>query len=72
MSDFTIGHVTDQKEGPMDGVYAETRNTLSIYTGDLEDTLDCLGLTWEELKASPVMLKALNKASTEIREREGC
>lgn len=42
------------------------------YTGDLEDTLDCLGLTWEDLKASPVMLKALDKASTEIREREGC
>lgn len=42
------------------------------YTGELEDTLDCLGLTWEELKASPVMLKALDKASTEIREREGC
>lgn len=42
------------------------------YTGDLEDTLDCLGLTWEELKASPVMLKALDKASTEIRRREGC
>lgn len=42
------------------------------YTGDFEDTLDCLGLTWEELKASPVMLKALDKASTEIREREGC
>lgn len=42
------------------------------YTGDLEDTLDCLGLTWEELKASPAMLKALDKASTEIREREGC
>lgn len=41
------------------------------YTGELEDTLDCLGLTWEELKASPVMLKALDKASTEIREREG-
>lgn len=42
------------------------------YTGDLEDTLDCLGLTWEELKASPAMLKALDKASAEIREREGC
>lgn len=42
------------------------------YTGDLEYTLDCLGLTWEELKASPVMLKALVKASAEIREREGC
>ena len=41
------------------------------YTGEFEDTLDCLGLTWEELKASPVMLKALDKASTEIREREG-
>lgn len=27
MSDFTIGHVTDQKEGPMDGVYAETKGT---------------------------------------------
>ena len=42
------------------------------YTGDLEDTLDCSGLTWEELKASPAMLKALDKASAEIREREGC
>lgn len=25
MSDFTIGHVTDPKEGPMDGVYKEKR-----------------------------------------------
>ena len=23
MSDFAIGHVTDPKEGPMDGVHAE-------------------------------------------------
>ena len=35
------------------------------YTGELEDTLDCLGLTWEELKASPVMLKALDKQANE-------
>lgn len=25
MSDFIIGHVTDPKEGPLDGVYAETK-----------------------------------------------
>ena len=24
MNDFIIGHVTDPKEGPLDGVYAET------------------------------------------------
>ena len=27
MSDFIIGHVTDPKEGPLDGVYAETKGT---------------------------------------------
>lgn len=33
MSDFTIGHVTDQKEGPMDGVYAETKGTYTMKSG---------------------------------------
>ncbi len=33
MSDFTIGHVTDQKEGPMDGVYAETKGTYTKFKG---------------------------------------
>lgn len=42
------------------------------YTGDLEDTLDALDLTWEEVAASPRLAKALKKASSEIREREGC
>ena len=42
------------------------------YTGDIEDTLDSLGLTWEEVTASPRLLKALDKASSEIRKREGC
>lgn len=42
------------------------------YTGDFEDTLDRLGLTWEEVAASPRLLKALDKASSEIRKREGC
>ena len=40
------------------------------YTGDFEDTLDSLGLTWEEVAASPRLLKALDKASAEIRKRE--
>lgn len=42
------------------------------YTGDFEDTLDSLGLTWEEVAASPRLLKALDKAPAEIRKREGC
>ena len=29
MSDFIIGHVTDPKEGPMDGVYAEPKGKKS-------------------------------------------
>lgn len=40
------------------------------YTGDFEDALDSLGLTWEEVAASPRLLKALDKASSEIRKRE--
>lgn len=42
------------------------------YTGDIEDTLDSLGLTWEEVTASPRLLRALDKASSEIRKGEGC
>ena len=33
MSDFTIGHVADPKEGPMDGVYAETKGTYTKFKG---------------------------------------
>lgn len=33
MSDFTIGRVTDPKEGPMDGVYAETKGTYTKFKG---------------------------------------
>ena len=33
MSDFIIGHVTDPKEGPMDGVYAETKGTYTKFKG---------------------------------------
>lgn len=31
MSDFVISHVTDPKEGPMDGVYAETKGTYTKF-----------------------------------------
>lgn len=30
---FFIGHVTDPKEGPMDGVYAETKGTYTKFKG---------------------------------------
>lgn len=33
MSDFIIGHVTDPKEGPLDGVYAETKGTYTKFKG---------------------------------------
>lgn len=42
------------------------------YTGDFEDTLDSSGVDLGEVAASPKLLKALDKASTEIRKREGC
>ena len=42
------------------------------YTGGLSDTLDALNLTVEEVNASPAMLNALHKATTEIQKREGC
>ena len=40
------------------------------YTGEFEDTLDSLGLTWEDVAASPVMVRALKKAAEEIEARE--
>lgn len=33
MNDFFIGHVTDPKEGPLDGVYAETKGTYTKFKG---------------------------------------
>lgn len=33
MSDFTIGHVTDPKEGPVDGVFADTKGTYTKFKG---------------------------------------
>ena len=36
------------------------------YTGDLEDTLDALGYTAEEINADERLLRGLNKAADEI------
>lgn len=33
MSDFFIGHITDPKEGPVDGVYAETKGAYTKFKG---------------------------------------
>lgn len=33
MSDFNIGRVTAPEEGPMDGVYAETKGTYTKFKG---------------------------------------
>lgn len=33
MNDFFIGHVTDPKEGPLDGLYAETKGTYTKFKG---------------------------------------
>ena len=40
----------------------ELANHEYSYTGDLEDTLDALGLTYEEIKADKIMYEALKRA----------
>lgn len=40
------------------------------YTGDLDDTLDALGMEWEEIEASEKLLTGLKKAQQRIWSRE--
>lgn len=42
--------------------YYELANHEYSYTGDLDETLEALGLTMEEINADPRMERALNKA----------
>lgn len=42
------------------------------YTGEYEDTLESLGLTMTDVHKSVRLTRALQKATKEIREREGC
>lgn len=41
------------------------------YTGDLEDTLDALGMTIEEIAASEKLMAGLEKAKRTVWRREG-
>ena len=54
------------KENKDDYIYHmfnyELANHEYSYTGDLEDTLDALGLTYEEVKADKIMYEALKRA----------
>lgn len=40
----------------------ELNNHEYSYTGDVDDTLTALGLTWEEMADNPALLNGLNKA----------
>lgn len=40
------------------------------YTGDLDDTLDALGMEWEEIEASEKIIAGLKKAQQKIWSRE--
>lgn len=50
--------------------YYELANHEYGYTGDLEDTLDALGYTAEEINADEKLLRGLNKAADEIMSHD--
>ena len=51
-----------------DMFYYELANHEYSYTGDITDTLECLGLTEEEVNADERLLHGLNRA---IRKQRG-
>lgn len=50
----------------------ELRNHEFGYTGDYEDTLDALGLTWEQVQSQENLKHGLEKAANKIMHEEGC
>ena len=64
---------TARKENKDDYLYHmfnyELANHEYSYTGELEDTLDALGLTLEEIYADKEMLRALNRA---MKNQQDC
>ena len=54
----------------LDMFHYELNNHEYGYTGDISDTLDCLGYTREEIKADPKLLKGLNLAIKKCNEQE--
>lgn len=49
----------------------ELANHEYCITWDFDDTLDALGLTMDQVNSDPRMVKALQRAHKETREREG-
>lgn len=52
--------------------YYELCNHEFGYTGDYEDTLDALGLTWEQVQQQENLKHGLEKAAHQIMHEEGC
>lgn len=52
--------------------YYELCNHEYGYTGDYEDTLDALGLTWEQVQRQENLKHGLEKAAHQIMREEGC
>lgn len=52
--------------------YFELCNHEYGYTGDYEDTLDALGLTWEQVQQQENLKHGLEKAAHQIMHKEGC
>lgn len=49
-----------------DMFFYELNNHEYIITGSTEETLDALGLSWEDIKKSPILSQELNRAENEI------
>ena len=68
MNEMFARHESERKAAMQDDEYLfqmfnyELANHEYSYTGDLEDTLDALGLTMDEINADPRMADALKRA----------
>ena len=74
MDEMFARHEAERKAAMQDDEYLyqmfnyELANHEYSYTGDLEDTLDALGLTMDEINADPRMADALKKAIAAQKE----
>ena len=74
MNEMFARHESERKAAMQDDEYLfqmfdyELANHEYGYTGDLEDTLDALGLTMDEINADPRMANALKKAIAAQKE----
>ena len=74
MDEMFARHEAERKAAMQDDEYLyqmfnyELANHEYSYTGDLEDTLDALGLTMDEINADPRMANALKKAIAAQKE----